>query len=58
MLSLRPNLVHMGRLAGDDATRGIGASAIDGTTGFGRDYFEAAFRNFVKRTTGARATTP
>ena len=58
MLSLRPDLVHMGRLAGDDAMRGIGASAIDGTTGFGRDYFQAALRNFVKRVNDARATTP
>ena len=58
MLSLRPNLVQMERLAGEDAMRGIGASAVDGTSGFGRAYFEAALRNFVKRVDEARETAP
>lgn len=58
MLSLRLNLVHMERLVGQRAMRGIGASAVDGTSGFGRAYFEAALRNFVKRVDESRETAP
>ena len=58
MLSLRPDLVHMEHLAGEEAMRGIGASAVDGTSDFGRVYFEAALRGFVKRVDEARKTAP
>ena len=58
MLSLRPNLVRMERLTGEDAMRGIGASAIDGTSGFGRAYFEAALGNFIKTVKEAREAAP
>ena len=58
MLALRPNLVEMERLSGEDALRGIGASAVDGTSGFGRAYFDASLGNFVKTVDEARETDP
>ncbi len=58
MLALRPNLVHMERLSGQDAMRGITASAVDGTAEFGRDHFSAEVENFVKKINEARKTVP
>jgi len=58
MLALRPALVHMERLSGPDAMRGISASAVDGTAEYGRDYFSAEVENFVSRVNEARQTTP
>ncbi len=58
MLTLRPNLVHMERLSGTDAMRGITASAVDGTAEFGKDHFSAEVENFVKKIDEARKTVP
>ena len=47
MLALKPDLVHMDRLKGKDAMRGIGASAVEGTAAYGTAYFAAELENFV-----------
>jgi creatinine amidohydrolase len=47
MLALRPNLVHMERLAGERALEGIASSAVEGSTAFGKAYFQAGLENFV-----------
>ncbi|MBC8871502.1 MAG: creatininase family protein [Planctomycetes bacterium] len=57
MLSLRPALVHMERLSGPEAMRGISASAVDGTAQFGKDYFSAEVDNFVNKVNEARQPT-
>jgi creatinine amidohydrolase len=49
MLALRPSLVHMERLGGEQAMRGIAPSAVDGTPAFGKAYFDAALQDFVAR---------
>jgi creatinine amidohydrolase len=49
MLALRPSLVHMERLGGEQTMRGIAPSAVDGTSEFGKAYFDAALENFVAR---------
>ena len=48
MLALRPKLVHMERLKGPDAFRGVGKSAVEGTARSGREYFEAEVKKFVE----------
>jgi len=48
MLALCPKLVHMKRLEGPDAFRGVGKNAVEGTARFGRDYFEAEVNRFVQ----------
>jgi creatinine amidohydrolase len=57
MLALRPSLVHMERLSGQEAMRGIAASAVEGTAPFGRDYFSAEVENFVSKVNEARRAT-
>jgi creatinine amidohydrolase len=47
MLALKPELVHMDRLEGEDAMRGIGESAVEGTAAFGKAYLAAELENFV-----------
>lgn len=58
MLALRPNLVHMERLSGQDAMRGISATAVDGTAEFGGDHFAAEVENFVKKIGEVRKPVP
>ena len=58
MLALRPGLVHMDRLAGEKAMRGIATSAVEGTAAFGKDYFEVALENFVGTVNKSRQATP
>ncbi len=48
MLALRPQWVHMKRLEGPDAFRGVGKNAVEGTARYGRDYFEAEVNRFVQ----------
>ena len=46
MLAIRPELVHVEELHGrDDAFEGIGRDAVEGTGGFGREYFNASVQN-------------
>ena len=58
MLRLRPALVHMDRLTGEQAMRGIAANAADGTAAFGKAYFEAALENCVEQVIKATQSDP
>ena len=42
MLAIRPDLVHMEELLGDDAFKGIGEDCVDGTSEFGKKYLSAS----------------
>ena len=48
MLALRPQWVHMKRLEGPNAFRGVGKNAVEATARFGRDHFEAEVNRFVQ----------
>jgi len=58
MLALRPSLVHMERLSGKEAMRGITPSAVEGTAEFGKAHFSAEVENFVKKVNEARQPAP
>lgn len=45
MLAIRPELVHMNELHGDDTFKGIGEDCVDGTEEFGRRYIKASVEN-------------
>jgi creatinine amidohydrolase len=58
MLYLRPALVYMDRLTGEQAMRGIGANAIEGTAAFGNAYLATALENCVEQVTKATQSVP
>ena len=45
MLAIRPELVHMEELLGEDAFKGIGEDCVDGTAEFGSRYLSASVGN-------------
>ena len=45
MLAIRPELVHMEELLGDDAFKGIWEDCVDGTAEFGNSYLSASVEN-------------
>ena len=47
MLAIRPELVHMDELLGDNAFNGIWEDCVDGTENFGTEYLRASVENCI-----------
>jgi len=54
MLAIRPELVHMNELLGDDAFVGIWRDCVDGTEEFGTGYLRASVENCTSIVFGFR----
>ncbi len=48
MLAIRPDLVHIEKLAGQDALKGIMPNAAEGNKEFGKEWFDSTLQNCVR----------